>query len=292
MQRTIISTLTLALSHFCLSRRCSGLLRQRCSPSPSTGPCSWENMLLEHVRYNMWLSYAMPYYAILCCAIRCHTMLYYAILCCAILCHTMLYYVMLYYAMLYYTMSYCAILYYVIIYYAVLYSVILCHTMLCYTTSCYTMLCYAMLCYAMLCYAMLCYAMLCYAMLCYAMLCYAMLCYANAITRHESITETHSISTVCAPFAFASSEYAFALLWPTHPFADRAATYFLTKTLLELPVTLVQMLVQFIMCYNMIGLQVLHRHCISKTSSTPTAIKNIGCVKFSHSISLKKCTKT
>ena len=53
-------------------------------------------------------------------------------------------------------------------------------------------------------------------------------------------------------------------LWPIHPFADRAATYFLTKTMLELPVTLVQTLVQFIMCYNMIGLQVLLCRYISE----------------------------
>ena len=59
MQRTIISTLTLAPSHLCLSRLCSGLLSQWCSPSPLRGPCSWENMLLEHVSYNMRLSYAM-----------------------------------------------------------------------------------------------------------------------------------------------------------------------------------------------------------------------------------------
>ena len=117
-----------------------------------------------------------------------------------------------------------------------------------------------MLCHTMLYYAVLYYVMLYYAILYCVMLCHVMLC----LRRHESITKMHFMSTVFAPFAFVLSEYAIALLWSTHPFADRAATYFLTKTMLELPVTLVQTLVQFIMCYNMIGLQVLHHHYISK----------------------------
>ena len=53
MHLTITLTLTLALSHLCLSRQCSGQLSQWCSPSLLKGPCSWENMLLEHVSYNI-----------------------------------------------------------------------------------------------------------------------------------------------------------------------------------------------------------------------------------------------
>ena len=90
MQRTITSILTLAPSHLCSSWQCSGQLRQLCSPSPLKGPCSWENMLLEHVRHIIWPSYAMPYYAILCCAILCHAILCNTILCHAMSCHAML----------------------------------------------------------------------------------------------------------------------------------------------------------------------------------------------------------
>jgi hypothetical protein len=49
-----------------------------------------------------------------------------------------------------------------------------------------------------------------------------------------------------------------ALCYSTNSFhsTDRASSYFLTKTILELPLNLIQMLVKFIIVYYMINMQV------------------------------------
>ena len=60
--------------------------------------------------------------------------------------------------------------------------------------------------------------------------------------------------TLChfTPPFFAPRTTLYTSCWP-----DRASSYFLTKTFLELPLGLVQTFVQFIICYFMINLQVV-----------------------------------
>jgi hypothetical protein len=80
----------------------------------------------------------------------------------------------------------------------------------------------------------------------------------------------HSILKWCTSDAIA----VITLLSACLLIADRATSYFLTKTFLELPLTLVQMFVQFIICYYMIDLQV-------RKSLSPRAIFGILSLSYS-----------
>ena len=83
-----------------------------------------------------------------------------------------------------------------------------------------------------------------------------------------SLALCHSIST-----PFFSTPFIFLF------YTDRASSYFLTKTFLELPLTLVQTFVQFIICYFMINMQV-----IILEESTITSLFNH--MLLSHPVSL------